>query len=183
MKSRREREYDKVAKMIGYARSTCRRRYLLEYFGEEPAWESCGTCDACRESASSGNANRTLSPEEDLIVRKLLACMARMKKPFSSNMIARVATGSTHRTVRTFRFDKLSTYNILEKWTARQVQDLLTELTHAGAVKQVYTTRQINGREQTYAELTLSELGWKVMRQQAADFTMRFPANTTMYPS
>ena len=177
MKNRREREYDKVAKMIGYARSSCRRRYLLEYFGEEPSWKKCGTCDACRENSAAGNTDRSLSPDEDLIVRKLLACMARMKKPFSSNMIARVATGSTHRTVLSFRFDKLSTYNILEKWTARQVQDLLTELTHAGAVKQVYTTRQINGREQTYAELTLSELGWKVMRQQSADFTMRFPSN------
>ncbi len=176
MKARREREYDKVMKMVAYARSACRRRYLLEYFGEPPPWERCGTCDACREGG--GATLRALSPDEDLAVRKLLACMARMKKPFSSNMIARVATGSSSKSVIAFRFDQLSTYGILKDWTARQIQDLLTELSHAGAVESVFTTRSINGREQTYAELKLSELGWKVMQQQAPDFTMRFPANS-----
>ena len=34
--------------------SACRRRWLLEYFGEEPAFPSgnCGTCDWCQASAS-----------------------------------------------------------------------------------------------------------------------------------
>ncbi|MDG1479115.1 MAG: ATP-dependent DNA helicase [Myxococcota bacterium] len=177
MKKRREREYDKVMKMVGYARSLCRRRYLLEYFGEPPPWERCGTCDACREGNKKGGP-RKLSPDEELVVRKLLACMARMKKPFSSNMIAKVASGSASKSVKAFQFNQLSTYGILKSWTARQIQDLLTELSHSGAVESVFTTRQISGREQTYAELQLSELGWKVMRQQTVDFTMRWPANS-----
>ena len=25
----------------------CRRRMILEFFGETPAWQRCGTCDNC----------------------------------------------------------------------------------------------------------------------------------------
>lgn len=39
------------------AQSSCRRKWLLEYFGEKPSFgDSCGTCDACK--ASSGSTER-----------------------------------------------------------------------------------------------------------------------------
>ncbi|MEL6341486.1 MAG: ATP-dependent DNA helicase RecQ [Myxococcota bacterium] len=180
MKRRREREYGKLTQMVGYARSTCRRRYLMEYFGQTPPYERCGTCDVCREGQAWSKTPRALSPDQELVVRKLLACMARMGRPFSANMIGRVVTGSSHKSVTQFRFDKLSTYGILDVWSMREIRDLLTELKHAGAIEEVFQTREINGRERTYGEYTLSELGWAVMKQQAADFQMVFPRNTRL---
>jgi ATP-dependent DNA helicase RecQ len=43
---RRAYERSKVDMMRGYAElRECRRRYLLNYFGEEPEWRRCGRCD------------------------------------------------------------------------------------------------------------------------------------------
>ena len=46
-------------------------------------------------------------PDEDLVVRKL-PNMARMRKPFSPTMIAKVVTGSRDKTVMSFQFDRLN---------------------------------------------------------------------------
>ncbi|MFT5686539.1 MAG: ATP-dependent DNA helicase RecQ, partial [Myxococcota bacterium] len=172
---RREQEYGKLSLLVDYVRAGCRRRYLLEYFGQEAPWERCGTCDACREGRPLIREPLPLSEDQALAVRKLLACMARMKKPFSSNMIARVATGSNDKSVRSFRFDRLSTHGILNDWKTRDIQKLLTELVHADAVRAVYTTRSLQGREHTYRELSLTPTGDRIMRDGVDDFAMIFP--------
>ncbi len=176
LRARREREYAKLDRMVAYARSGCRRRYFVEYFGQKPPWERCGTCDACLDGRALVEGKRPLRPDEDLVVRKLLANMARMRKPFSPTMIARVITGSRDKTVLAFQFDRLSTYGILNGWTTREVLDILRSLTDAGAVQNEFETRQVNGKERTYAVLSLTDLGWSVMQQKTTDFQMQFPA-------
>jgi ATP-dependent DNA helicase RecQ len=43
---RRAYERSRLDMMRAYAElRECRRRYILNYFGEEPEWQSCGTCD------------------------------------------------------------------------------------------------------------------------------------------
>jgi hypothetical protein len=44
----------------------CRRRLILEYFGEEVSWESCGSCDVCKPPAE------VLAPWERLALEGLL---------------------------------------------------------------------------------------------------------------
>ncbi len=176
LRARREREYAKLERMVAYARSSCRRRYFVEYFGQKPPWERCGTCDACLDGRALVQGKRPLRPDEDLVVRKLLANMARMRKSFSPAMIAKVVTGSRDKTVLAFQFDRLSTYGILSGWTTREILDVLRALTDAGAVRNEFETRQVSGKERTYAVMSLTDLGWAVMRQQATDFEMQFPA-------
>jgi ATP-dependent DNA helicase RecQ len=171
---RREREYGQLALLVDYVRAGCRRRYLLEYFGQEAPWERCGTCDACREGRPLLREPGPLSAEQALAVRKLLACRARRGQPYSRNMIARVATGSNDKSVRSFRFDRLSTHGILGDWKTRDIQKLLSELVHAGAIQAIFTTRSVQGREHTYRELSLTPEGHRVMRG-ASDFVMIFP--------
>ncbi|MEL6345274.1 MAG: RecQ family ATP-dependent DNA helicase [Myxococcota bacterium] len=178
MQRHREREYTKLSKMLGYTRAGCRRRYLLEYFGQTAPYERCGTCDACQEGRPLKVAPQPLRSDQLLVVRKLLSCMARMRRPFSANMIAKVATGSKDRSVLSFRFDQLSTHGLLSDWSKRDVKTLLEELVHAGAVDAVYTTRHVKGREQTYREMSLSRLGARLMRgdvDAVASFEMIFP--------
>jgi ATP-dependent DNA helicase RecQ len=41
-----------LEQMLEFARSRrCRRRLILEYFGEDVSWESCGSCDVCKPPA------------------------------------------------------------------------------------------------------------------------------------
>jgi len=175
LRARRQREYAKLDRMVAYARSSCRRRYFVEYFGQTPPWERCGTCDACLDGKAMVAGPKALRPDEELVVRKLLANMARMKKPFSLAMNVKVVTGSRDKTVLAFNFDRLSTYGILSGWTTRELEQVLQALVEAEAVTADYETREVGGRERTYRVLQLNDLGWKVMRQQADDFRMQFP--------
>jgi ATP-dependent DNA helicase RecQ len=175
LRRRRQEEFAKLDKMLDYGRSACRRRYLLEYFGEVAPWERCGTCDGCREGRPVATGPRGLDAEEELMVRKLLACLARMKKPFSAAMISKVATGSNDQSVHSFNFHRLSTWGVLKGQPQADVEALLAELSRAGAVRKEHTTRVIKGRERTYAEYALSELGVRVMLQQEPEFQMVWP--------
>jgi ATP-dependent DNA helicase RecQ len=177
LRARRQREYAKLEKMIDYVRSGCRRRYLLEYFGQVPPWDRCGTCDACREGRALVEGSKPLGPDELLVVRKLLATVARMGKPFSASMIAKVATGSRDKAVLAFGFERLSTHGILSGWPGRDVEALLVELGRAGALEAEFTTTQVSGRERTYKTFVLTEDGVQLMKGDAADFEMTFPAN------
>jgi ATP-dependent DNA helicase RecQ len=176
MRTRRMREYAKLSKMVDYARAACRRRYLLEYFGQKPPFERCGSCDACREGKALVHGPRSLSPDEELVTRKLLANVARMGRPFTAKVIARTATGSRDKSVLSFGFDKLSTYGILRSWTTGEIEELLAELVRAGALDKTMTERKVAGRDMALEELSLSELGGQVMRQESTDFVMSFPS-------
>ncbi|MFM2248272.1 MAG: ATP-dependent helicase RecQ [Pseudomonadota bacterium] len=185
---RRQAEYEKLDKMVAYAHAGCRRRYLLEYFGQKPPWERCGNCDGCREGRGIDAGERPLTVDEELVVRKLLATVARMKKGFSAGMIAKVATGSREGAVLAFGFERLSTWGILRSWTVKELEDVLAALVAAGALKTTYETRQIDGAERTYKVLELTPVGWAVMKQEesgapdAPRFTMRFPGNSKSAP-
>jgi ATP-dependent DNA helicase RecQ len=46
--TKRQREMNRLERMFGYAYARkCRRRYVLEYFGEVAGFERCGGCDVC----------------------------------------------------------------------------------------------------------------------------------------
>jgi len=177
---RRAVEYRKLSKMMAYAVASCRRRFLLDYFGQQPEWERCGNCDACRSGRTDLDA-RALTDTEELVVRKLLATVARMGRPFSSGMIAKVAGGSRDRSVLAFRFERLSTHGILGDWSVQKIEALISALARAGALEEGYTTRVISGKERTYKDYRLSDSGVRLMREGAAAFAdeggflMRFP--------
>jgi len=175
LRERRQREYRKLDRMMDYGSAPCRRRYLLEYFGESPPYERCGTCDGCRHELPLPLGPRVPDPEEEAIVRKALSCVARMKRPFSPSLIAKVLTGSRDRTVLAFQFDRLSTWGLLSNMTQAEVEALLQELVRAGALCREHVTRQVNGRERTYPELSLNEKGIRVMHQKEPGFAMVWP--------
>jgi ATP-dependent DNA helicase RecQ len=185
MRDRRSREYRKLDRMEGYVGAGCRRRYVIEYFGEKAPFESCGTCDVCRNGRPATEEPRDLSPDEEQVVLKLLSCLARMerhsgKTGFGVDLVSKVATGSKERKVLQWGFDTLSTWGILSPregpiWTVGEVADLVSALADAGALTSEYNTRSVQGSEVTYKEVALAPLGWEVLRRTADGFRMVFP--------
>ena len=175
LRARREREYKKLDQMVGYARAGCRRRYLIEYFGQRAPYDRCGTCDACREGRALVAGPRPLSPDEELVVRKLLATLARMGAAFGAKLITQVALGVPDPAVLAWKFEKLSTFGILRGWTDKELDRLILALGAAGALDSAYTTRTANGAERAFKTWALTDVGRAVMRQQAPDFLMVFP--------
>ncbi len=188
LKARRSREYEKLDRMVAYTAAACRRRYIVEYFGEVAPFERCGTCDGCRAGASPLAAPRAPTPEEEDTVRKLLATLARMarhagggQEAFSVTLLVKTALGSQDASVKQFGFDTLSTWGILGpeqasvRWTQGEIADLVRALVEAGALAETYVTRTIAGKQRTYKEVALTPLGWSVMKCEAVAFELAFP--------
>lgn len=175
MRARRAREMQKLQRMLDYGHATCRRRFILEYFGDPPEWERCGDCDACRSGVVHGAGPRVLEADEEIVVRKVLACVARLKGEYAPNMVARVLVGSRDTKLAAMGLDRLSTYGILGTFTEREVEQVVAELVRAGALERAMKTRAVGGAERTYPVIALTPLGLEVMAQRAADFRMCFP--------
>ena len=189
MRERRSREFAKLDQMNDYPSVNCRRRYIVEYFGEKAPFERCGTCDGCREGSTTREEPRLLSGDEETVVLKLLSCIGRMERHagragFSLDLVAKTVLGSSEEKIVQFGFHALSTWGILGPkqaerrggaWTTGEIADLLMALAEAGCVSANYVTRSISGRERTYKEVALVERGWQVIRREVDDLRMVFP--------
>ncbi|MBX2803422.1 MAG: RecQ family ATP-dependent DNA helicase [Myxococcales bacterium] len=185
MRARRSREHAKLEKMFAYADARCRRRYIVEYFGEKAPFDACGTCDGCRSGAPPTEDPTAPTPDQEQVILKILSCIARMQRHasqdgFGVDLIAKTLTGSKERKVLNWRFDQLSTYGLLAPsegpvWTVGEVADVLGALVDAGALTEEWVTRSVKGKEVSYKEVTLNDLSWQVMRRSADGFAMRFP--------
>jgi ATP-dependent DNA helicase RecQ len=153
--AREEAELGRLRAMMSYAYAqTCRRHYLLGYFGDPDAGAACSGCDNCaaRDSAPE------LDDEQHLIVRKVLATIARVDGRFGRNRIALVLGGSTAREVVDANLDKLGTFGVVSHKPHTYVMDLLGALEAAALI-------ETTGDE--YPTLAITRAGREVMHDRA----------------
>ncbi len=98
-----------LEQMIHYAEvASCRREFLLGYFGEKFAEENCGGCDNCLSPRATWDGT--------LAAQKFLSCVYRIREKsgfgVGLNHIIEVLTGADTEKVRKFGHRELSTYNI-----------------------------------------------------------------------
>src|SRR5207249_1833523 len=124
---------EQLEQMVHYAENgACRRRELLQYFGEEYPEENCGGCDNC------------VSPRETydgtLAAQKFLSCIYRVHQQsgfdFGINQIAEVLTGADTENVRKWKHEKTSTYGIGREHSRAEWKIIGRELVRLGLVKQ-----------------------------------------------
>ena len=177
LRARRQREYDKLDSMVAFAdQEQCRRRTILNYFGESVDWDSCGSCDVCKRGPGVIELPKPLQPDEELVVRKALSCVARMGNGHTAALVGRVLAGSEAKSVTQRGFHRLSTFGLLSHLTQDETAQLLSALVRAGCLVETEVTRTIRGYERRYRVLNLAELGTSVMRQEMEAFEMIFPA-------
>ncbi len=105
--------------------SDCRRRPLLEYFGESPL-ASCGNCDNCLEPPATFDAS------ED--AQKLLSCVYRTGQRFGAAHVIDVLRGVASDKSRQHGHDDLSTFGIGATGSANHWRSVLRQLMVQGAV-------------------------------------------------
>ncbi len=98
-----------LRQMIHYAEcSSCRRRELLAYFGEEFTVRNCGACDNCLEPRATYDGTT--------LAQKFLSCVYRIRQAsrFGTGMnhVIEVLTGAETDKVRRWNHHKLTTYGI-----------------------------------------------------------------------
>lgn len=112
----------KLDAMVAYCETTgCRRKYLLNYFGEEYGRDTCGMCDTC------DHPRETIDGTE--YARKILGCVGELPAHSGVDLVADVLRGSKNAKVRENRFDLLPAYGTGAEQSKKQyriwVQDLV----------------------------------------------------------
>ncbi|MXY95668.1 MAG: DNA helicase RecQ [Caldilineaceae bacterium SB0670_bin_27] len=95
---------------------SCRRKYILHYFGEEWDKESCEGCDFC------------LVPREEfdatLIAQKILSAVYRTEGRFGINHVIGVLRGANTKAIRQWDHKKLSVYGIAKEHPVNDLKEV-----------------------------------------------------------
>ena len=95
---------------------SCRRQFILRYFGE--AWEqdNCGGCDFC------------LVPREEfdatIIAQKILSAVIRTGERFGITHVCSVLRGGNTKTIRQWDHNELSVYGIAKEYSTNHLKEL-----------------------------------------------------------
>lgn len=111
-------EYEKLNDMIDYCNTDkCLRKYILEYFDEVPQFEHCNNCSNCLTDIETTDIT--------IDAKKILSCIKRMNERFGSGLVTDVLKGSKSSKIKSFGFDKLSTYGIMSEYSKDTIKDLI----------------------------------------------------------
>ena len=120
---------EKIARVVEYAQlSTCRRRFLLEYFGETWTSEGCGGCDVCLEPREEFDATE--------IAQKVLSAVVRTGERFGTAYVIRVLLGSRDKRILEMGHQQLSVYGIARDWGRSELREVIGLLQAKGFLAQ-----------------------------------------------
>ena len=140
----------KLARMYSYCTDAlCRRRTILEYFGQAYPQDNCGTCDICLGDVD-------LVSDAVVTAQKILSCILRLGQRFGAGYTALVLTGSRDQRILDNKHDALSTYGLLKDYDKRTVHDWIEQLAGQGFIE----------KTGEYNVLSVTEKGWRVIREE-----------------
>jgi ATP-dependent DNA helicase RecQ len=112
--------HDKLGAMLALCETTtCRRRAILAYFGEEKR-EDCGNCDNCLAPPATRDGR--------VDAQKALSCVYRTGQRFGVNHLIDVLRGRETDRVKRFRHDQLSTFGIGADISSREWRSIFRQL-------------------------------------------------------
>lgn len=122
---RKKNEYRKLQTIIDYCHTTsCLRRYILHYFGEDNVPAQCDRCSNC--SADYEMNDITVEAQ------KILSCVVWVKGRYGAGLVAEILKGSKNKKLLQLRFDRLSTYGLMSTYTLQGIKDLINLLAAEG---------------------------------------------------
>ena len=114
-----------LQQMVDYGRlPTCRRKYLLAYFGEEIVEETCGNCDVCL-------AERT-AVDVTVVAQKLLSAVIRTGERFGIAHVINVLLGSKAQRILELGHDNLSVHGIVNDYDRNELRRFADGLVERG---------------------------------------------------
>jgi ATP-dependent DNA helicase RecQ len=120
---------DKLNKSVKYAsHNVCRRRQLLEYFGENYAEENCGACDICL-----GNVEKIDITTDTQIV---MSAMSRTGQYFGIGHIIDIVAGADTKRIRELQHNEIKTYGAGKHKAKKHWQFIVDELLAQEAIVQ-----------------------------------------------
>ena len=126
--SERRNASEKLGMMVELAQlPTCRRRFMLEYFGEQWTEERCGGCDVCLESRGRFDATE--------VAQKILSAVIRTGERFGAQHVIQVLKGSREKRVLELGHDNLSVYGVARSMDRAQLREIIGQLQAKGLLE------------------------------------------------
>ncbi|MBU1032427.1 MAG: DNA helicase RecQ [Patescibacteria group bacterium] len=99
---------------------SCRRAFLLNYFGETLKTENCESCDICL------NTQETV--DSTIITQKILSAVIKTGERFGLNYIAAILRGSKRQQIEKFGHDQLSVFGISAEVSEDELKYIMRQL-------------------------------------------------------
>ena len=117
----RERAEEKLAEVLRFSELvTCRKKYLLNYFGEKQKTDNCNSCDICTTEKEKIDAS--------VIAKKILSCIARTHSRFGAKYINDILLGKNIQKIKINRHDQLSVFGIVKNFDEAELLQIIKQL-------------------------------------------------------
>ena len=153
----RQRLTTKLDQVVDFCQlRSCRRRYLLDYFGDEtvsddPTENNCQGCDVCSTPREEFDAT--------VISQKIMSAIIRTGERFGIAHVAAVLLGSKRKKVLELGHENLSVFGIvddLDRLEIREIADLLVDI---GLLRR---------SADRYATLSVTDAGRQILKRREA---------------
>jgi ATP-dependent DNA helicase RecQ len=120
---------EKLNQAVKYAsHNVCRRRQLLEYFGENYSNENCGACDIC--------VGKVEKVDVTIDAQILMSAISRTYQSFGIRHIIDIVAGADTKRIRELQHDKVKTYGAGKHKDKKHWQFIVDELLAQDAIAQ-----------------------------------------------
>jgi ATP-dependent DNA helicase RecQ len=134
----------KLQEMTEYCENTgCRRKYLLEYFGEEYPEENCGLCDTCEHPPDMVDCTDA--------ARQIAGCIQQLPGNFGIELIGDVLRGSKSAKINGYGFASLPAYGSGRRYSKARYRTWINELVRQGYLARIgdkYPVISLTGRSE-----------------------------------
>ena len=138
---------EKLRRMEEYAESrVCRRRILLNYFGETSA-KDCGHCDVCNNPPHTFDGT--------VLTQKALSAMVRANEKIAVGTCIEILRGMQTPAVVRNHYNELKTFGVGKDVSVRDWQAYLLQMLQMGFFEVAYNAHN---------QMKVTPLGWKVLK-------------------
>jgi ATP-dependent DNA helicase RecQ len=142
-KKLRDTAQEKLDEVLSYCElTTCRKKYLLKYFGEDLKVNNCQACDCCN------TIHETFDSSE--IAKKIMSAIIRTDSRYGKNYIIEVLLGKKTQKIKINKHNKLTVYGIVKDYSATELNGIISQLISLG---------YINKTDGKYPILSISNKG------------------------
>lgn len=117
----KENTSKKLFQMVEFCEQLeCRRKTLIEYFGEPWNVENCSGCDNCFLQKETFDGTT--------VAQKVLSAVYRLGEHYGTGYVIKVLTGKKDKKVREKYHDELSVFGIVNDFSTTQLQSIIHQL-------------------------------------------------------
>ncbi|MBP3040775.1 DNA helicase RecQ [Bacillaceae bacterium Marseille-Q3522] len=122
---KKEQEFYKLNQMTLYCHTEqCLQGYMIHYFDEHSIAGQCGKCSNCNDKREKIDITKE--------AQMIFSCIKRMGESYGVTLVAQVLKGSNNKRIRSFHFDRLSTYGLLKQLSEKDIIEMINYMLAEG---------------------------------------------------